>query len=263
MYHSFRIHTGSPWNHEEFPSLIIRFKKIAPRGICIAFTHPTCDFMLFSGLVSILSISQAPPAPAPLHANCVLVPVDPSPTTEKAYEMGILEFQQTTLIDEKGTFTYVAIRGVVPNQPNGTSRGVHIHSFGDLSDRVGGTSAGPHYNPLDSQHGCYPDPERKLGDLGNFVTVDPEAGGRFEADSNALIRLEGTHSVIGRAIVVHADVDNCEHTPAGDSSAGARKAFCVIGMTDPGEPGHVLLREAWARPALPAALFNPALARRS
>jgi Cu-Zn family superoxide dismutase len=54
--------------------------------------------------------------------------------------------------------------------------GVHVHTFGDVSD-PNGAKCGPHYNPYEEEHGCYPD-ERKVGDMGN-VNIDPAGAGQY------------------------------------------------------------------------------------
>jgi len=80
--------------------------------------------------------------------------------------------------------------------------GFHIHEFGDLSD--GCASAGPHYNPDGVDHGNIK--EGHVGDLGNIVADD---SGVAKIDLVLpRVDLHGDRSVVGRAIVVHADVDD-------------------------------------------------------
>jgi Cu/Zn superoxide dismutase len=115
--------------------------------------------------------------------------------------------------------------------------GIHIHDFGDLTDAEKGTSTGPHYNPLDEIHGCYPTPSgenpaeaRKVGDMGNVI-VNSTGAGFYSESANEIIFLDGTISVMGRGVIVHAKEDNCIRVegPGGDLSAGARIGFCVVG----------------------------------
>ncbi|KAM3520692.1 hypothetical protein MY4038_009318 [Beauveria bassiana] len=89
------------------------------------------------------------------------------------------------------------------NDPN-AERGFHIHTFGDNNN--GCTSAGPHFNPHGKTHGAPSDAARH--------------------DSH--VKLIGPHSVIDRAVVVHAGTDdlgkggNKESLKAGN--AGPRPA---------------------------------------
>ena len=94
-----------------------------------------------------------------------------------------------------------------------------------MSDSVGGTSMGGHYNPHEAQHGCAPEP-RKVGDLGNML-VDENGNGYYAERGNTQLKLDGPYSVIGRGLVVHALEDNCAPVEGagGDLSAGARVGF--------------------------------------
>jgi superoxide dismutase, Cu-Zn family len=82
--------------------------------------------------------------------------------------------------------------------------GFHVHEKADFSD--GCKSAGPHYNPHGKTHGAPGDEERHVGDLGNIVAgADGIAEGSVVDN---LIKLSGEFSVIGRSMMVHADVDD-------------------------------------------------------
>jgi Cu-Zn family superoxide dismutase len=67
-------------------------------------------------------------------------------------------------------------------------------------------SAGPHSNPLNKRHGGPNDEDRHVGDLGNLIAED-HGFVRFDI-KNDLIRLDGPHSIVGRAIVVRSDPDD-------------------------------------------------------
>ncbi|CAO3624421.1 unnamed protein product [Cunninghamella blakesleeana] len=108
--------------------------------------------------------------------------------------------------------------------------GFHVHEFGDNTN--GCISAGAHFNPFGHTHGAPEDEKRHVGDLGNIV-----AG----ADGNATlkivdnqIKLIGVHSVIGRTVVAHADVDDLgkggHDLSATTGNAGDRLACGVIGI---------------------------------
>ncbi|CAA0837510.1 Superoxide dismutase [Striga hermonthica] len=111
--------------------------------------------------------------------------------------------------------------------------GFHIHALGDTTN--GCNSTGPHFNPLQKDHGSPLDDERHAGDLGNIV-----------ADSDELcptivfiifceqIPLTGQHSILGRAVVVHADPDDLgkggHELSKTTGNAGARVGCGIIGL---------------------------------
>lgn len=105
--------------------------------------------------------------------------------------------------------------------------GFHIHEYGDCS-APDATSAGGHFNPEDKPHAGPMDKERHVGDLGNIV-ADAEGNGTLSLN-DTLIAFHGEHSIIGRAIVVHADEDDLTSQPTGN--AGPRVACGVIGIDE-------------------------------
>ncbi|GFT10403.1 superoxide dismutase [Nephila pilipes] len=116
------------------------------------------------------------------------------------------------------------ISGLSPGE-----HGFHVHEFGDLSN--GCASAGGHFNPYGKNHGAPTAEERHMGDLGNI-----QAGNNGVATINIIdhqLRLCGPLSIMGRAIVIHANRDdlglggNEESLKTGN--AGARVGCCVIG----------------------------------
>lgn len=74
-------------------------------------------------------------------------------------------------------------------------------------------------------------PDLQVGDLGNLL-ADANGNARYEW-SDRLVQLSGEHSVIGRAMVVHADEDDLGVGGFPDSKttghAGSRIACGVIG----------------------------------
>ena len=97
----------------------------------------------------------------------------------------------------KTTKIYGRINGLAPG-----IHGMHIHEFGDLSD--GCDSAGGHYNPDGVDHG---DLEKgHVGDLGN-ITAGNNGIAQFKIEAKR-VDLTGDRSVVGRALVVHADEDD-------------------------------------------------------
>ena len=116
------------------------------------------------------------------------------------------------------------IRGLTPGQ-----HGFHVHEKGDLSQ--GCTSAGGHYNPKGRQHGAPTDKQRHIGDLGNIMANS--AGVATISIIDKKLQLNGEHSVIGRAIVVHADPDDLgrgsHSTSKLTGNAGGRVGCGVVG----------------------------------
>lgn len=129
-----------------------------------------------------------------------------------------------------GTVTFTNVAGVYEVEAVVTGlepgeHGFHIHEYGDCS-APDGSSAGGHFNPEDSMHGAPDDAVRHVGDLGN-VTADSTGEARLEA-SDMHISFRGKHSIIGRAVVVHAGADDFTSQPSG--AAGPRVACGVIGI---------------------------------
>uniref|UniRef100_H6WEP2 Superoxide dismutase [Cu-Zn] n=1 Tax=Suaeda salsa TaxID=126914 RepID=H6WEP2_SUASA len=108
--------------------------------------------------------------------------------------------------------------------------GFHIHALGDTTN--GCNSTGPHYNPMKKEHGAPSDVERHAGDLGNIVA---DSHGVAEISiSDSQIPLSGQHSIIGRAVVVHADPDDLgrggHELSKTTGNAGARVGCGIIGL---------------------------------
>ena len=110
--------------------------------------------------------------------------------------------------------------------------GFHIHQFGDNTD--GCTSAGPHYNPDSCEHGAPEDAKgsRHAGDLGN---VEADVDGKAKIDiSDTFMSLSGERSILGRTVVVHADIDDLgkggHELSKTTGNAGGRLACGVIGI---------------------------------
>ncbi|KAK9201226.1 hypothetical protein WN944_016427 [Citrus x changshan-huyou] len=98
--------------------------------------------------------------------------------------------------------------------------GFHIHALGDTTN--GCNSTGPHFNPLKKDHGAPSDNERHAGDLGNIV-AGPDGVAEVSI-ADRMIPLTGQHSILGRAVVVHADPD--------DLGKGKLSSFSLILITN-------------------------------
>ncbi|OAY84509.1 Superoxide dismutase (Cu-Zn) [Ananas comosus] len=82
--------------------------------------------------------------------------------------------------------------------------GFHVHALGDTTN--GCMSTGPHFNPAGNEHGAPEDETRHAGDLGNVTVGEDGTVNVNIVDSQ--IPLSGSNSIIGRAVVVHADPDD-------------------------------------------------------
>ncbi|GAB0090402.1 superoxide dismutase [Sergentomyia squamirostris] len=123
------------------------------------------------------------------------------------------------------TFVEISIMGLLPG-----AHGFHIHEKGDISGGCGST--GSHFNPDKLNHGAPNDEIRHRGDLGNVVA---DSHGRvFTSFSDSVISLNGAHSIIGRAVVVHEYPDDLGRGDNADSrktgNAGGRLACAIIGL---------------------------------
>lgn len=145
-----------------------------------------------------------------------------------------------TTTSVRGTVTFVEtsdgvrvrydLMGLSPSQ----AHGLHVHAVGNCgpadSDNDGaveaGGAAGGHLNPMGSDHGG-PDEDRDdrhAGDLGN-VQAGPD-GRAMGTKMDEILAFSGATSVVGKAIMVHANRDDLESDPGG--MAGGRVGCGVI-----------------------------------
>ncbi|KAK3011434.1 hypothetical protein RJ639_012036 [Escallonia herrerae] len=82
------------------------------------------------------------------------------------------------------------IKGLAPGL-----HGFHIHALGDTTNGC-----------ISTDHGAPTDEERHAGDLGNVV-AGPDGVAEVSI-KDMKIPLSGQHSILGRAVVVHADPDD-------------------------------------------------------
>jgi len=152
------------------------------------------------------------------RAICILNS-EPNQTAKGLVKFWQKDFESKTTIE--GEFT-----GLKHN----AKHGFHIHVFGDLTQ--GCTTAGPHYNPFNKDHGGKDSEVRHVGDLGN-VESDSNGNAKYKHDFD--IMLMGMYSVIGRSCVLHENEDDLGLGNHNDSKttghSGARVACGVIGFT--------------------------------
>jgi len=109
----------------------------------------------------------------------------------------------------------------------GQEHGLHIHEKGDCSSGDG-MSAGGHFNPHGKPHGNPSGSERHAGDLPS-LKADKSGRAKVQVEVDGLTVAAGPASVVGRAVIVHADPDDYKTQPTGN--AGARLACGVIGAS--------------------------------
>ena len=129
-----------------------------------------------------------------------------------------------TLTPDPGGVRVVAhLEGIDQDGPHG----FHVHETGDCSHGEGGkhfTSAGGHFNPDNVEHACPPTEPRHAGDLGNIEVTN----GTGHLETTLKLSLSGPNSVVGKAIILHANADDCKTQPTGN--AGDRLACGVVTM---------------------------------
>jgi Cu-Zn family superoxide dismutase len=114
------------------------------------------------------------------------------------------------------------LKGLKPGR-----HGFHIHENGNCGG-PDASGAGGHFNPIGTAHGDPAAASHHRGDLGNIVA---------DANGNAVLTTTlsmdglsfasaGPNSIIGRALVVHADPDDMTTQPSGNS--GMRLACGII-----------------------------------
>ncbi len=119
----------------------------------------------------------------------------------------------------------VHIHGDIGGLQPGSSHGFHIHETGDCS-AVDASSAGGHFNPNHAPHGRSGHGAHHLGDIDNLVA---DANGVAHVDAWVMgvgLGDGSPHDILGRAVIVHAAVDDYASQPSGN--AGARVACGVI-----------------------------------
>ncbi len=134
-------------------------------------------------------------------------------------------FSGTVTFTQQGDQVHVVadLAGVSP----AGNHGFHIHENGKCERDPAGkhfTTAGGHFNPGGVPHACPDASQHHAGDLGNVV-IQADGTGHVDITTSQL-SLTGPNSVIGRAVILHAGVDDCTSQPSGN--AGGRLACGVI-----------------------------------
>jgi len=167
-------------------------------------------------------IAAAAIAAALLIGGCSSKPPTEGPSA-------VARLQPTTGNTASGTVTFVQrgdtlrvtadVSGLKPN----AEHGFHVHEKGDCSSGDG-MSAGGHFNPDAKPHGA-PNKPHHDGDLW-ALKADANGAAKATFTVEGVTVSAGTHSVVGRGLIVHKDPDDYTTQPTGNS--GARIACAVI-----------------------------------
>ena len=118
----------------------------------------------------------------------------------------------------------VTVRADVRGLRSSGEFGFHVHEKGDCS-APDFTSAGGHFNPAGKAHAHFGQAERHAGDL-RSLRADSEGNATYVFETSLLTVQPGPSSVIGKAVVIHANPDDYASQPAGNS--GPRIACGLI-----------------------------------
>lgn len=180
--------------------------------------------------------SPADPAAAPDTAAPASAPTAPADTAaEEADLAGVLavaELAATAGNAVTGSLQFrqvdgqLHVSGTVSGLKPGSEHGFHIHETGDCS-AADGSSAGGHFNPSAAAHGAIDAAVHHTGDMPNLKADDQGTAvvdGPLSAEAS--LGDGGSHDILGRGLIVHADPDDYTSQPTGN--AGARLACAVI-----------------------------------
>lgn len=154
--------------------------------------------------------------------GCAGINPDPSATADLKSLSGSTVTGKVHLVQHSHGMVKVSgqVSGLKPN----SQHGFHIHENGDCSS-PDGSSAGGHFNPNNAAHGKHGQASHHVGDLPNLQAND-KGMAIVQYEISQISLGSGTHDVVNRALVVHANPDDYTSQPAGNS--GARLACGVI-----------------------------------
>ncbi len=152
----------------------------------------------------------------------------PGPQKEAA-ATATLEPRSGSAVQGTVTFTQVGpdivrVAGSFSGHTKGP-KGFHIHEKGDCSDPKA-MSTGGHFNPGKHKHGGPYESARHAGDLGNLNFNDKGMATANFVVGGISVSSDKPDGIIGRAVIVHMDVDDMETDPTGN--AGGRVACGII-----------------------------------
>lgn len=208
-------------------------KSLVGLGVTVKKQGDSDAALLGRGVVGVNSANAMTMRPNVFMASCKLVAVPNS------------GLNITGRVEIKRISAATRIRAQIKGLPSGNlAYGFHIHEYGDLGSADGMSTKG-HYNPLNAIHRIpggraqRPGGEKgelspvfgHVGDLGNIQYFENNGDAWYDEINMSAVELNAPLvNVLGRAIVVHSQMDNgCEQPTGG---AGKRLAVCVIGAME-------------------------------
>lgn len=158
-------------------------------------------------------------------SGCAFLPPVPIAVANLNPTQGSTASGTATFVERSGKLIVDGrFKGLTPGQ-----HGIHIHEKGDCS-APDAMSAGGHYNPTGEPHGGPDSAKRHGGDFGNLTAdANGEAVLHATLDTGRVgIGKLAANTIAGKALVIHADADDLQSQPAGNS--GKRVACGVITM---------------------------------
>jgi superoxide dismutase, Cu-Zn family len=168
---------------------------------------PMTDSIIFSVLGAIALCSTLP-----AHAQSAMARLEPT---------------QGNAVTGTVTFTQKGDKVAVEAKVSGLSpggHGFHIHEKGDCSSGDG-MSAGGHFNPTAKMHGNPSAADHHIGDMPMLV-ADASGNASLSVELGPMTIGSTAADAIGKAVIVHKDLDDYTTQPTGNS--GARVACGVI-----------------------------------
>jgi len=161
-------------------------------------------------------------AVAVVASGCTsLIPDGPRAVAKLESAKGNPAWGSVSFVEAGGVVVVRAdVRGLRPS----AEFGFHVHEKGDCS-AADFTSAGGHFNPGGKPHSHVGTPDRHAGDMRNLRS-DGEGNATYSFETPLLTVKPGPNSVVGKAVVIHANPDDYTTQPAGNS--GPRIACGLI-----------------------------------
>ncbi|MFT9848963.1 superoxide dismutase family protein [Aneurinibacillus sp. REN35] len=117
--------------------------------------------------------------------------------------------------EKEGVKVEVEVQGLKPGK-----HGFHVHEKAFVKNDF--KSAGGHFNPDNKKHGLENPEGHHVADMPNLEVKEDGTGKAEFMVNRANLKPGDAHSILGKAIIIHADEDDMKSDPAGN--AGDRVA---------------------------------------